>query len=61
MSRRSQRDLCAQAIQSLDQEIASLLTAIEREEVPDRLTRLALELQNALIEKRKGDMTAGRG
>ncbi|AZO16643.1 hypothetical protein EJ069_19150 [Mesorhizobium sp. M2A.F.Ca.ET.043.05.1.1] len=61
MSRRSQRDLCAQAIQSLDQEIASLLTAIEREKVPDRLTRLALELQNALIEKRKGDMMAERG
>ncbi|AZO34377.1 hypothetical protein EOA27_12175 [Mesorhizobium sp. M2A.F.Ca.ET.037.01.1.1] len=61
MSRRSQRDLCAQAIQSLDQEIASLLTAIEREKVPDRQTRLALELQNALIEKRKGDMTAERG
>ncbi|TIR27746.1 MAG: hypothetical protein E5X34_02315 [Mesorhizobium sp.] len=61
MSRRSQRDLCAQAIQSLDQEIASLLTAIEREKVPDRLTRLALELQNALIEKRKGEMTAERG
>ncbi|TPI18274.1 MULTISPECIES: hypothetical protein [unclassified Mesorhizobium] len=61
MSRRSQRDLCAQAIQSLDQEIASLLIAIEREKVPDRLTRLALELQNALIEKRKGDMTAERG
>lgn len=57
MSRRSQRDLCAQAIQSLDQEIASLLTAIEQEKVPDRLTRLALELQNALIEKRKGDRT----
>ncbi|WP_292251137.1 hypothetical protein [Mesorhizobium sp.] len=35
----------------MDQEIASLLTAIEREKVPDRLTRLALELQNALIEK----------
>ncbi|RWD73800.1 hypothetical protein [Mesorhizobium sp.] len=61
MSRRSQRDRCAQAIQSLDQEIASLLPAIEREKVPDRLTRLALELQNALIEKRKGDMTAERG
>ena len=57
MSCPSQRDLCAQAIQSLDQEIASLLTAIERETVPDRLTRLALELQNALVEKRKGDMT----
>ncbi|PBC07650.1 hypothetical protein CK230_25255 [Mesorhizobium sp. WSM3859] len=56
MSRRRERDLCAQAIQSLDQEIASLLTAIEREKVPDQLTRLALELQNALIEKRKGDL-----
>lgn len=53
MSRRSQRDLCAQAIQSLDQEIASLLTAIEREKVPDRLTRLALELQNALSKSAK--------
>ncbi|WP_280952570.1 hypothetical protein [Mesorhizobium sp. WSM3859] len=40
----------------MDQEIASLLTAIEREKVPDQLTRLALELQNALIEKRKGDL-----
>ncbi|MBZ9735926.1 hypothetical protein LB515_07120 [Mesorhizobium sp. CA15] len=45
----------------MDQEIASLLNAIEREEVPDRLTRLALELQNALIEKRKGDMAGERG
>ncbi|MGT2466234.1 hypothetical protein ACVOMV_16235 [Mesorhizobium atlanticum] len=35
------------------QEIASLLIAIEREKVPDRLTRLALELQSALVEKRK--------
>ncbi|TPI32693.1 hypothetical protein FJW07_20065 [Mesorhizobium sp. B3-1-9] len=61
MSHRSQRDLCAQLILSLDQEIASLLNAIEREEVPDRLTRLALELQKALIEKRKGDMTGERG
>lgn len=61
MSHRSQRDLCARVIQSLDQEIASLLNAIEREEVPDRLTRLALELQNALIEKRKGDMAGERG
>ncbi|TPI63399.1 hypothetical protein FJ420_12875 [Mesorhizobium sp. B3-1-3] len=61
MPHRSQRDLCAQLILSLDQEIASLLNAIEREEVPDRLTRLALELQKALIEKRKGDMTGERG
>jgi hypothetical protein len=55
MSRTSQRDLCARASLDLDREIASLLTAIEREKVPDRLTKLALELQNALIEKRRAD------
>ncbi|TJX75523.1 MAG: hypothetical protein E5W21_04605 [Mesorhizobium sp.] len=37
----------------VDLEIASLLTAIEREKVPDRLTKLAVELQNALVEKRQ--------
>lgn len=57
MSRTSQRDLCDQASLGLDQEIASLLTAIEREKVPDRLTKLALELQNALVEKRRLDAT----
>lgn len=61
MSRRREGDLCAQAIHSLDQEIASLLTAIGREHVSDRLTKLALELENALIEKRKSDITGERG
>ncbi|MBZ9759751.1 hypothetical protein LB553_02480 [Mesorhizobium sp. CA8] len=45
----------------MDQEIASLLTAIGREHVSDRLTKLALELENALIEKRKSDITGERG
>ncbi|MDG4882750.1 hypothetical protein [Mesorhizobium sp. WSM4884] len=51
MSRPSQRDFGAQ--ENLDQEIASLLKAIEQEKVPDRLTKLAIELQNALIQKRR--------
>ncbi|WP_179296030.1 MULTISPECIES: hypothetical protein [unclassified Mesorhizobium] len=41
---------------AMDREIASLLDAIERESIPDRLTRLAMELQNALIEKRRRDL-----
>ncbi|PBC02757.1 hypothetical protein [Mesorhizobium sp. WSM3860] len=53
MSRPSQRDPVSQASLGIDQEIASLLRAIEQERVPDRLTKLAIELQNALIEKRR--------
>lgn len=53
MSRASQRDPGLQ--ESLDQEIASLLTAIEQEKIPDRLIALAVKLQDALIEKRKRD------
>ncbi|MBZ9917150.1 MULTISPECIES: hypothetical protein [unclassified Mesorhizobium] len=41
---------------AMDQEIASLLIAIEQEKVPDRLTRLAIELQNALLAKRRRDI-----
>ncbi|TJV06254.1 MAG: hypothetical protein E5Y12_05645 [Mesorhizobium sp.] len=41
---------------AVDQEIASLLAAIEREKIPDRLTKLAVELQNALVEKRRRDV-----
>ncbi|ESY76475.1 hypothetical protein LB577_05340 [Mesorhizobium sp. B283B1A] len=41
---------------AVDQEIASLLAAIEREKIPDRLTKLAIELQNALVEKRRRDV-----
>jgi hypothetical protein len=52
MTRRSQRDFGPQENLSLDQEIASLLKAIEQEKVPDRLTKLAIELQNALIQRR---------
>ncbi|UCI09632.1 hypothetical protein [Mesorhizobium sp. B1-1-8] len=52
MSRPSQRDPVSQANLGIDEEIASLLTAIEQEKVPDRLNKLAIELQNALIQKR---------
>lgn len=53
MCRPSQRDFDPQENLSVDQEIASLLTAIEQEKIPDRLTKLALQLQNALIQKRR--------
>ncbi|AEH90883.1 MULTISPECIES: hypothetical protein [Mesorhizobium] len=53
MSRPSQRDPASDASLSIDKEIASLLTAIEQEKVPDRLIKLAIELQNALIQKRR--------
>ncbi|WP_181176162.1 hypothetical protein [Mesorhizobium sp. B2-3-4] len=42
-----------QASLGMDQEIATLLSAIEQEKVPDRLTQLAIDLQNALIQKRR--------
>ncbi|WP_181183102.1 hypothetical protein [Mesorhizobium sp. B3-2-1] len=38
---------------AMDREITSLLSAIEQERIPDRLTKLAMELQNALVERRK--------
>ncbi|MBZ9722370.1 hypothetical protein LB554_00270 [Mesorhizobium sp. CO1-1-11] len=41
---------------AMDQKITSLLDAIEQEKIPDRLTRLAMELQNALVEKRRRDV-----
>ncbi|WP_198540247.1 MULTISPECIES: hypothetical protein [unclassified Mesorhizobium] len=52
MTRRSQRDFGPQGNLRVEQEIASLLEAIEQEKIPDRLTELAIELQNALIQKR---------
>lgn len=57
MPRSSQRNLAPQIGLGMDKEIASLLTAIEQEKVPDRLTKLATELQNALIEKRRREKT----
>lgn len=57
MSRTAQSNFSPQAGLSMDQEIASLLKAIEQEKVPDRLTKLALELQNALVEKRRREAT----
>ena len=53
MSRLSDDTLSPQLGQAIDRKIAFLLTAIEREKVPDRLTDLAVQLQNALVEKRR--------
>jgi hypothetical protein len=43
-------------LQRLDREIGEILTLIEREEVPQNLTKLAEQLQAAL--KRKRDISA---
>ncbi|MBZ9799930.1 hypothetical protein, partial [Mesorhizobium sp. ES1-4] len=48
MSRSSDDTVDPEFSPAMDQEIAALLSAIEREKVPDRLTRLAMELQHAL-------------
>jgi hypothetical protein len=53
MSRLSDDTISPQLRQAIDRKIAFLLTAIEREKVPDRLTDLAVQLQNALVEKRR--------
>jgi hypothetical protein len=57
MARTDPRNLAIQAGLGLDSEIASLLSAIEQEKVPDRLTQLAIELQNALVQKRRKETT----
>ena len=51
---RSSDDVDAPADTLVDREIAFLLVEIEREKVPDRLVRLAVELQKTLLEKRHG-------
>ncbi|MBZ9771595.1 hypothetical protein [Mesorhizobium sp. CO1-1-8] len=56
MSRSSDDTTDPHVEMTVDQEIASLLAAIEQERVPDRLTKLAMELQNALVEKRRRDV-----
>ncbi|MER9435753.1 hypothetical protein [Mesorhizobium sp. M0618] len=56
MSRSSDDTADPHVEMALDQEIASLLAAIEQEKIPDRLTELAIELQNALVEKRRRDV-----
>jgi hypothetical protein len=53
---RSTDDADPPAEAAVDNDIAFLLAEIEREKVPDRLMKLALELQNALAEKRRGDI-----
>jgi hypothetical protein len=53
MSRTSDDTISPQLRLAIDRKIASLLTAIEQEKVPDRLTDLAVQLQNALVEKRR--------
>ena len=55
MSRSSDDTTDPHVEMTVDQEIASLLAAIEQEKIPDRLTKLAIELQNALVEKRRRD------
>ena len=57
MARLTDDHLGAQAILAVDQKIAALLTAIEQEPIPERLTRLARELQNALIDRRRRETT----
>ncbi|MER8499980.1 hypothetical protein [Mesorhizobium sp. M0208] len=52
MSRAREDSVGTRADLTIDREIASLLAAIEQERVPDRLTKLAIELQHALIERR---------
>ena len=56
MSRSSDDTTDPHVEMTVDQEIASLLAAIEQEEIPDRLTKLAMELQDALVEKRRRDV-----
>ncbi|RUW63893.1 hypothetical protein [Mesorhizobium sp. M7A.F.Ca.US.008.03.1.1] len=56
MSRSSDDTTDPHVEMTVDQEIASLLAAIEQEKVPDRLTKLAMDLQNALVEKRRRDV-----
>ncbi len=57
MSRTGPPNLASQASLGVDREITTLLSAIEKEKVPDRLTQLAIELQNALIKKRRHETT----
>ncbi|MER8446741.1 hypothetical protein NKH52_26480 [Mesorhizobium sp. M1066] len=56
MSRSSDDTTDPHVEMTVDQEIASLLAAIEQEKIPDRLTKLAMELQDALVEKRRRDV-----
>jgi hypothetical protein len=53
MSRSSDDTISPRNRLAIDRKIASLLTAIEQEKIPDRLTNLAVQLQNALVEKRE--------
>jgi len=56
MSRTSPPDLSSQASVGVDNYIAALLSAIEQEKVPDRLTQLAIELQIPLIQQRRHEI-----
>ncbi|RWQ68474.1 hypothetical protein [Mesorhizobium sp.] len=53
MSRSSDDTISPRLRLAIDRKIASLLIAIEQEKVPERLTNLAVQLQNALVEKRR--------
>ena len=41
-------------VSTLDDRISSLLAAIEEERIPERLLKLATDLQNALALRRQG-------
>lgn len=48
-----EREEKAVEVTTLDDELALILTAIEEEAVPERLTTLAIELQQALIQRKQ--------
>ncbi|MGI6852735.1 hypothetical protein [Mesorhizobium sp. 1B3] len=48
-----ERDEKAVEVTTLDEEIAMILTAIEEETVPERLTNLAIDLQQALTQRKQ--------
>lgn len=48
-----ERDEKAVEVTTLDEEIAMILTAIEEETVPERLTNLAIDLQQALMQRKQ--------
>jgi hypothetical protein len=49
------RDVVAEGVDfdNIDNRLANLLVAVENENVPDRLLKLALELQNELALRRQ--------
>lgn len=52
------KDTAQNDLAGIPAEITSILTAIEKEPVPDRLLKLALELQGALTKRRLAEQAA---